>query len=175
MAGVSHHISGRASRGPTRSRSSQALRPALLLGVAVSLVLSSGCVPTSFLWPEHPPVGLPCKLVTQWQPDLVQTQDSVNAGAPLRGLAGPVFLFNDLTSMTRVTCEGTLIVDLYDDRPLLTGGQPVRLERWMFSDEVLKQLVRKDPVGWGYTLFLPWVKTYQPDITHIHLLAAFTP
>jgi hypothetical protein len=124
---------------------------------------------------DQPPVGVPCKLVMQWQPRLVETQDTVNGGVPLRGFGGRVFLVSDLTMVNRVTCEGTLTIDLYDDRPLAKGQEPVRLERWIFADEALKLLVRKDATGWGYTLFLPWVKTYRPEVTPVHLRASFTP
>jgi hypothetical protein len=172
---MSQHICGRPSRGPTRPHRPTALRPALLAGLAAALAVSSGCVTLGTFCPERPPVGVPCKLAAQWTPGLIETQDSVNGGAPLRGLTGRVFLFDDLRNVIPVTCEGDLIVDLYDDHPLAAGGQPTRLERWVFPDHILKQLIRKDGYGWGYTLFLPWVKTYRPDISHVHLLAAFTP
>jgi hypothetical protein len=151
------------------------LRPSLLAGLAAALALSAGCASLAYHYPEHPPVGVPCKLALQMKPELVETQDSVNGGAQLRGLAGRVFLIQDLATAHPITCDGELIVDLYDDRPTTAGGQPVRLERWVFSDPILKQLIRKDATGWGYTLFLPWVKTYRPDITLVHLQAAFTP
>jgi hypothetical protein len=175
MSVMSQFICGRLSRGPTPSYSPAVLRPALLAGLAAALVFSGGCVPLSYLCPEQPTVGMPCKVALSLQPGLVETQDSVNAGAPLRGLAGRMFLFQDTVTPKPIVCEGELIVDLYDDRPMMTGGQPVRLERWVFADPILKQLIRKDAQGWGYTLFLPWVKTYRPDITQIHLLAAFAP
>jgi hypothetical protein len=66
-------------------------------------------------------------------------------------------------------------VDLYDDTSLTRDGEPVRLERWVFPDAILRRLLRRDAAGWGYTLFLPWVTSYRPDITRIHLPVAFTP
>src|SRR5262249_50105418 len=119
-------------------------------GVPVSL--SEILAGTAFksLPSDQPPVGMPCKLAAQWQPRLVETKDTVNGGAPLRGLAGRVFLFAPLGDLLPITCGGELVIDLYDDGPAVKGGQPVRLERWTFSDEVLKQLVHKDATGWGY-------------------------
>jgi hypothetical protein len=125
--------------------------------------------------PDRPPAGVPCKVAASWKPELVETQDSFNGGAPLRGLAGRIVLFSELNPPRTITCEGDLVVDLYDDRPLATGGQAVRLERWVFPDPILKQLLHKDATDWGYSVFLPWVRTYRPDVSPIHLLVAFTP
>jgi hypothetical protein len=122
---------------------------------------------------EQAPIGPACKVVARWETHLVETPDSVNGGAPLRGLAGRMYLLGpDLPTgdvSAPVSGDGEVIVDLYDDRPLAAGGTPVALERWLFPPEVLKKLLRKDIFGWGYTLFLPWGKTYRPDITQVHL------
>jgi hypothetical protein len=124
--------------------------------------------------PKRPPVGVPSKLTARWAPALVETPDVANGGAPLRGLAGRAYLFDDRAGPA-ITRGGELIVDLYDDRPLATGGQPVRLERWVFPDAILRRLTREDATGWGYTLFLPWVTTYRPDISPVHLRLCFSP
>src|SRR5205085_8747478 len=110
---------------------------------------------------------------------LVETPDAANGGAPLRGLAGRMYLFGpDLPSgdvSPPVSGDGKVTVDMYDDRPMLVGGAPVALERWEFPPEILKQLLRKNGWGWGYTLFLPWVTSYRPDITQVHLRLSYTP
>jgi hypothetical protein len=109
---------------------------------------------------------------------MVQTLDPVNGGAPLGGLAGRMYLFGpDLpgTKELPMAGDGKVIVDLYDDRPMAAGGQPVALERWEFPPEVLRLLLRKDVIGWGYTVFLPWVKTYRPDITQVHVRVCYVP
>ncbi len=163
-----------------RGRSPAALlRPASLAALAVAAVFSGGCASLHCLCSglEQAPTGPACKVVTRWETHLVETQDSVNGGAPLRGLAGRLYLFGpDLPTgdvNPPLRGDGEVIVDLYDDRPLLTGGAPVALERWQFPPEVLKMLLRKDLIGWGYTLFLPWGKSYRPDITQVHLRLAY--
>src|SRR5207302_8783413 len=73
-------------------------------------------------------------------------------------------------------CEGTAVVDLYDDRPIAQGGQPVLLEEWRIDEKTLHRLKRKDKIGWGYTLFLPWSTLEKhPDIDLIHLTVRYTP
>ena len=53
-------------------------------------------------------------------------------------------------------------------------AQPKRLERWQFDAGTLQNLLRKDKIGWGYTLFLPW-STYTPDIARVQLNVCYTP
>ena len=48
------------------------------------------------------------------------------------------------------------------------------LEEWHFDKETLKRLQRKDPVGVGYTLFLPW-GSYRPDLKQVQLRMRFKP
>jgi len=51
-------------------------------------------------------------------------------------------------------------------------GRPVQLEEWTFQRDELKRLLRRDAVGMGYTLFLPW-STYKPDVTQVQLKVAY--
>jgi hypothetical protein len=128
---------------------------------------------------KQAPTGPVCRVVARWETRLVETPDVVNGGVPLRGLAGRVYLLGpDLPSgevSPSVSGDGEVIVDLYDDRPRAVGGEPVALERWQFPPDVLTKLLRKDIFGWGYTLFLPWGKTYRPDITQVHLRVRYVP
>ncbi len=128
---------------------------------------------------EQAPTGPVCKVVGCWQSRLVETHDAANGGAPLRGLAGQVYLFGpDLPEGgvgPPVSGDGELTVELYQERPMAAGGEPVALERWQFPPESLKLQLRKHPWGWGYSLFLPWGKSYRPDITHVRLRVCYTP
>ena len=38
----------------------------------------------------------------------------------------------------------------------------------------LQRLVKKDMIGWGYTLFLPW-GSYRPNLTKVHLALRYDP
>jgi len=152
-----------------------ALRLTALCGAALAVMMSAGC--GSLLTLCHnakPPTGVVCSIAPTFENSVIQVSDSANEGAPLRGLKGRLYLFGN-EAATPITCEGDLWVDLYDDRPTLTGGPPKRLERWQFPKEVMDRLLRKDLIGWGYTIFLPWVNTYRPDITLVHFHVGFQP
>ena len=38
----------------------------------------------------------------------------------------------------------------------------------------LRKFLKKDTVGWGYTMFLPW-GSCQPDVTKVHLTCRYDP
>ena len=108
-----------------------------------------------------------------WNGQLSATRDTVNNGAELRGLIGRLYLFGEEVGFP-LNAEGTVTVDLYDITPANTQGKPKMLERWEIDKDTLKRLGRKDTIGWGYTLFLPW-STYRPDITRVQMQARFVP
>jgi hypothetical protein len=143
-------------------------RLAFLLALALATAPACGCatLPAS-LYHETAPVGVPCQLATRWDNGVRETCDTVNGGDKLRGLSGRLYLLDDQCHF--VSDEATVIADLFDDRPLATGNPPVHLEQWVIPPEVFKMLLRKDGVGWGYTLFLPWMNSYRPEITQVHL------
>ena len=64
--------------------------------------------------------------------------------------------------------NGSLDVELFDDGSCGPGKSSTSLEEWHFDPATLKRLEHRDPVGWGYTVFLPW-GTYKPETIHIHL------
>ena len=100
------------------------------------------------------------------------TQDIVNQGAPLKGIAGRLYLFGP--DGFPLVGEGSVTVDLCDMTPETTGGQPKLIERWEIDRETLRKLAKKDMIGWGYTLFLPW-STYRPEINRVQLQVRYAP
>ena len=57
----------------------------------------------------------------------------------------------------------------------MADGQPgVMQERWIFNAPQLKQLLKRDAIGLGYTVFLPWSR-YRPDISKVRLKVQFAP
>lgn len=44
----------------------------------------------------------------------------------------------------------------------------MHLEQWRFDPQTLKRLLKKDMIGQGYTLFLPW-GTYRPDVRRVRV------
>jgi hypothetical protein len=72
------------------------------------------------------------------------------------------------------TGDGSVVVDLYDRTHPSGGNQTIPLEEWRIDRATLKRLLRRDAVGWGYTLFLPW-GTYKPEIKEVELRLRYLP
>ena len=89
------------------------------------------------------------------------------------GLVGRIYLFGPDVGAPLVG-DGSLVADLYDDTagPAPKGARP--LEEWQFDRQTLKRLQRRDAIGWGYTVFLPWA-TCKPEITRVHLKVRYVP
>lgn len=119
-----------------------------------------------FLKKKEPPV----QIVSTWKPEVVFVADPANQGRPNPGLAGRVYLFQQDLG-TSATWDGKLEIDLFD-LGVAQGTVPVHLERWEYDAASLSKLIRKDPIGDGYTLFLPW-GTYREDIQKIQLKLKF--
>ena len=110
-------------------------------------------------------------LLTMWDNRVRITEDSANGGAPLHGMAGRLFLFNEDTS---VEAHGRVVVQMLDLTNPVAGQQPNKLGEWSIPAENLKQLKRKDPIGEGYTLFLPW-DTYDARVRQVQLQVCYLP
>jgi len=145
---------------------------ALLMG-AFTLSLA-GCVTTenwiASRMPTTPHKGTAVSEVSMIWRGLAVTQDSVNGGRPLPGIAGRMYLIGpDLG--TPLLCEGKAVIDLY--HPNEQGKMQI-LERWEIDSATLQRLARKDVIGDGYTLFLPW-STYNPSIVQGQMRVTFLP
>jgi hypothetical protein len=117
-----------------------------------------------------PPSELPKNVVATWQHEVISAPDPLRDGQATPGLVGRVYLFDHFD---HAKCyEGKATVKLYDERPV-QGGPPVFLEEWDFPSSALRKLAKKDPIGWGYTLFLP-TATVNPNITQIRMTVAFS-
>jgi hypothetical protein len=150
-------------------------RRVFLPGLALLAFSSAGCVtmdPISSL--TKVAVSKPaCQVVVTWFPEVVFTPDPAHKGEPAPGLAGRVYLFGPEIGAPLVG-DGSIVVDLYEDAPAAKARPPVPLEEWRLDRDTLARLKRKDAVGWGYTIFLPW-GTYKPEITHVHLRLRYDP
>jgi hypothetical protein len=156
-------------------RSSMEARQLISRGWVLLVVLSSGCV-TTHPWltsSEHHGANTVSEVNAIWEGHIRVTQDTVNGGRPLPGLAGRLYLFGPDLGHTKKG-NGTVTVDLFDTSNPQPGVRPRHLERWEFDQVSLGRLLKKDKIGWGYTLFLPW-PAYRPDITHVRLNAFYTP
>lgn len=133
----------------------------------------TGCVTTEqFFTGRDPKKGpVPVYLGSRWEKEVIFTPDPTQGGKPTPGLAGRVYLFDNHIS-TPLVGEGCLVIDLYNDMTPNADAPPI--EEWRLDKDTLQRLVRRDFVGEGYTLFLPWA-TYRPDITRVHLKICYQP
>jgi hypothetical protein len=145
--------------------------------VILVAILEEGCVtPNSFLSSgEDIPTNQVCQAVVAWYPEVIFTPDPTHRGQPTPGIAGRVYLFGPEID-SPLTGDGAVIVDLYDDTVAGSAMNPnaVPLEEWQIDKATLKRLKKKDAVGMGYTLFLPW-STYRPEAAHVHLRLRYEP
>jgi hypothetical protein len=148
------------------------LRPVHFLGLCWLFSGAVSCLPTApFVQQAVAPSPAAYQVVATWYPEVVVTPDPAHGGAPVHGLAGRVYLFGPEISFP-LAGDGTMVVDLFNDTPDAKATVP--LEEWRFDKDTLKRLQRRDAVGWGYTLFLPW-GTYQPEIKRVHLRLRYEP
>jgi hypothetical protein len=138
------------------------------------ILLAPGCLALDQCWTckDGPPKpGQACQVVTTWSNKVHYVPDVLHDGVPMPGLAGRLYLFGPNIGFP-MTGDGGAVVELYDDSTGAPNG--VLIERWEFDAPTLQKLLRKDIIGWGYTLFLPW-GTYRPDITRVHLTCRYEP
>jgi hypothetical protein len=143
--------------------------PLALIGAALLL---SGCVvlPEFLQKSGELPKGQVCQIVATWNKEVVFPPDPVNGGRPSPGLAGRLYLFGRQIDFP-LAGDGSLTVDLncLED----PADRPPR-ERWQFDRDNLTKLLRKDVIGWGYTLFLPW-GTYQTNVSQVRIKVRYDP
>jgi hypothetical protein len=112
-------------------------------------------------------------VVTYWNPQIVYTPDPTHGGKETPGIAGRVYFVDEATQF-KASGEGAVVVDLYDPNRPEIDGIAVPLGEWRIDSVTLQRLLRKDMMGWGYTLFLPW-PDYKPEFTRIQLRLRFEP
>ena len=114
--------------------------------------------------------GGPCEVATAWLNRVQYTPDVANEGEPTPGLVCRLYLF-DATETHPLLADGSVTVTLFDD----THGPATQpLEQWFIDPVTLKKFLKKDIVGPGYTLFLPW-KSCRPEVVKVHLACKYEP
>ncbi len=147
----------------------------LAAGLAVLVLAVAGCTTTEpFLGcGAQPPPAPVYQVVATWRSEVAYAADPTHGGVPGPGLAGRLYLFGPQIDFP-VVGDGSVVVDLYNESPGVGTGEPVMLEQWRIDRDTLKRLLRKDVIGWGYTLFLPW-GTFKPEITQVRLRLRYDP
>src|SRR5262245_31497220 len=159
----------------TTPRAKHCARALAFLLVPLSFLLSAGCVTLGPLLPGSDLTAgtSPFQVVAWWSNQVMWTPDPTHGGAPTPGLAGRVYLFGPEIDFPLVG-DGALVVDLLDVATVGPDGKPVLLEEWRLDKDTLKRLLKRDIVGWGYTVFLPW-GTYRPEVSRIQLMVRYEP
>lgn len=163
---------------PEQGTPSLALWASRMIVTVASLVLllvAAGCETTGDLLPggDVPPTGKVAQVSVAWHNQVVFAPDPVHDGQMTPGLAGRLYLFKPNMGYP-LAGDGQVVVDLLDPSQKGPDGGPVRLESWILKDYTLKTSLRKDTIGWGYDLLLPW-GTYRPDLTQVVLKARYDP
>lgn len=160
------------AQGQGQATASRLGRPSLAHCLLPFALCLAGCVGTGpFVLPGMDKFGAaPCEVVVAWNPEVLTRPDPAHRGAPTPGLGGRMYLFGG-GSDCPLTGDGCVVVDLYED---VSPNATIPLEEWRIDKDTLKRLLRRDAVGWGYTLFLPW-GTYKPEIKQVQLRLRYEP
>jgi len=94
--------------------------------------------------------------------------DVVHNGTLMPAIAGRVYLFGPEISYP-LAGNGAMVVELFDDT---RGPAEKPLEQWQLDPVTLKKLLKKDMIGWGYSLVLPW-GSCRPDVTKVRLTCRY--
>jgi hypothetical protein len=108
-----------------------------------------------------------CQVVAFWHPGVRYVADIAHGAQSAPGLAGRVYLFGPELGDTLVG-DGSLSAALYDE----SDGGSKQLEVWTIDVQTLRVLLRKDCMGWGYTVFLPWA-SYRPDVSRARIKVCY--
>jgi hypothetical protein len=119
--------------------------------------------------PPHAPVTM---VQVAWEPMVYFTPDPVNGGARLPGIVGRMYLFGNHDPFP-LEGDGDVLITLSLEG-CTPDGKPLQKEQWKLPQVVLKELLRKDMIGWGYTLFLPW-SGYNESVTQVQMMVCYTP
>ena len=123
----------------------------------------SGSAPT--------PGSLARQVEVAWNSQVLMTSNTENGNRPMPGLAGRLYVFGEDVGRP-LEAPGALTVVLYAiDKENKAGPA---LAKWEFDSASLRKLGRKDAIGFGYTLFLPWLE-YKPEIRRVQLDVRYVP
>jgi hypothetical protein len=115
--------------------------------------------------------GEAARLTAAWNNKILYAPDPTHGGDPVPGLLARIWVFGPDTK-DPLTVDGELIIGVWDNTPKATGGQPLLQEVWHIDAETARKFRRKDFMGDGYTLFLPWSR-YNVDLKQVNVVARF--
>jgi hypothetical protein len=133
-----------------------------------------GQITPSWLSGDGLPHGPVSQVAALWADGIVENPYPNEKGfrVPTRGFAGRVYLFNDNTNEA-VVADGTLIIQMFDVTQADAPPKAPR-ETWTIAEDNLQHLLKKDGLGWGYNLWLPW-QSWSGDIEKVAFVVAYRP
>jgi hypothetical protein len=150
------------------------------IGIALALAcLSTGCETTSQWFSatggSAKPSGPPQHMEAMWRKGVEWLPDPTKNNQPGPVLECRLYFWAGEDVKYTSAVDGKLTVDLFDDSGRTAGQPSKQLERWVFENDALKNLLQKDAwLGQGYTVGLPW-PSYRSDIKEVHLTMKFEP
>jgi hypothetical protein len=106
-----------------------------------------------------------------WCNQVMTTSNTENDNRPVQGLAGRLYVFSEEIGRP-LEAPGAVTIVVYAVDKDNKVGPP--LATWNFDSATLRKLGRKDAIGFGYTLFLPWLE-YKPEIRRVQLDVRYVP
>ena len=144
------------------------------LGLLLLLTAAPGCVTTTTAFCFNRDMIAPAQVQATWDNRVRFTTDPTRGGATQPVLAGRLYLFGPELDSPLIG-DGKVVIDLYDLSP---GGKDLPAERtherWDLDPATLAKFRRKDVIGEGYTLVLPWA-TFRPDVTQVKMTVCYVP
>ena len=139
------------------------------------LVLLGGCVgvDTNPLDCDGPPApGAPCQVSALWDHQIHFTADPTHGGAQIPALGGRIYLWGPEIKYP-MTGDGALTVLAYDGAAP-PGPDAVPLQAWQFDPATLHRLLKRDFLGWGYTVPLVW-PDLPPALRSVRVKVCYQP
>lgn len=118
---------------------------------------------------DQPAHGKAHQVVVNWNNNLLHMPDPGGGGRRVTVVSGRMFLFGSTTDYP-LAGDGLVTVELFDE----TKGPARPLERWTIEPMTLDRLLRRDMIGWGYTLSLPW-SACKPGPATVRLKLRYLP
>lgn len=111
----------------------------------------------------------PARVVVRWLNEVGFAADTTRGGQLSPGMVGRMYLFGQDLSEP-LEDDGAVEVELAD----ASVTPPKPLESWNIDAPTVRLLLKKDGIGKGYSLFLPW-GTFRPDLKRVEMKLVFKP
>ncbi|MFQ3650509.1 MAG: hypothetical protein SNJ75_09260 [Gemmataceae bacterium] len=147
----------------------------LLGGLAVLATLTTGCVtitpPSLSFSSYHTPAPKVSQVVMAWQNWIGSGPDPANGGRPIPILTGRMYLFGPRLDYPMLA-QGGCRVEVFDESSGVVAPTPAFT--WDIDAKDMPTLMKKDFIGIGYTMLLPW-PSYHPSMHKLRVRTAYFP